>query len=232
MDGYTEARVGRVAGGEVVQTFMEEHFAFSNTMNTSKERETPGAPERTCAGCRRVLTTECLERFVLMDGQLVHDLRRKAPGRGAWVEPNLECLRKALAGGLARSFKGRVEAPRADALAAQIQEGITRRLRENLQVALRARQLAVGAEACAEAMRSDQAHLVLIAPDAGAATRQKYRANADRKQLPVREDLPGSILGSWLGREFVAVAGVTSPQRAGVIARDAEHLDALGGMKG
>ena len=71
-----------------------------------KQRE---ASERTCAGCRETLAPESLERFILMDEELVHDLRKRAPGRGAWVMARRECLERALAGGFARSFKSRLE---------------------------------------------------------------------------------------------------------------------------
>ncbi|WP_308302103.1 YlxR family protein [Crossiella sp. S99.1] len=52
-------------------------------------------PVRTCVGCRsRALATELL-RLVVEDDSLVLDLRRRLPGRGAWLHPDPECLRLA-----------------------------------------------------------------------------------------------------------------------------------------
>ncbi len=48
---------------------------------------------RTCVGCRaRAVSTELL-RVVIVEGTLVPDLRRRLPGRGAWLHPDLDCLR-------------------------------------------------------------------------------------------------------------------------------------------
>ena len=50
---------------------------------------------RTCVGCRlRAVSSELL-RLVVVDGDLVLDLRRRAAGRGAWLHPDLDCLAKA-----------------------------------------------------------------------------------------------------------------------------------------
>nr|WP_285639377.1 YlxR family protein [Lentzea sp. NBRC 102530] len=52
-------------------------------------------PVRTCIGCRaRTLPSELL-RVVAVDGSVVPDLRRRLPGRGAWLHFDLECLRNA-----------------------------------------------------------------------------------------------------------------------------------------
>ncbi|MGH3449530.1 MAG: YlxR family protein [Haloechinothrix sp.] len=45
-----------------------------------------------CVGCRcRALISELL-RVVAVDGHLVVDGRRRLPGRGAWLHPDLACL--------------------------------------------------------------------------------------------------------------------------------------------
>lgn len=36
-----------------------------------------------------------LLRVAVVDGALVLDLRRRMPGRGAWIHPDLDCLTKA-----------------------------------------------------------------------------------------------------------------------------------------
>lgn len=53
---------------------------------------------RTCVGCRRRGLRSDLVRIVLgSDGRtLVVDLKRSAPGRGAWVHPDPACLDQAV----------------------------------------------------------------------------------------------------------------------------------------
>ncbi|MGW3368956.1 YlxR family protein [Streptosporangium canum] len=49
-------------------------------------------PLRTCVGCRvRTVSSELL-RLVVVEGDIVPDLRRRLPGRGASLHPSLSCL--------------------------------------------------------------------------------------------------------------------------------------------
>jgi predicted RNA-binding protein YlxR (DUF448 family) len=58
-------------------------------------RERPTEPVRTCVGCRTRAAASGLLRVVVVDGTLVPDPRRRYPGRGAWVHPDIGCLRLA-----------------------------------------------------------------------------------------------------------------------------------------
>jgi predicted RNA-binding protein YlxR (DUF448 family) len=58
-------------------------------------RERPAEPVRTCVGCRIRAVASGLLRVVAVDGTLVPDPRRRHPGRGAWVHPDIGCLRVA-----------------------------------------------------------------------------------------------------------------------------------------
>ncbi|HSP37501.1 MAG TPA: YlxR family protein [Frankiaceae bacterium] len=49
-------------------------------------------PVRTCIGCRRRAAAADLLRVVAAEGVLVPDPRRRIPGRGAHVHPDLRCL--------------------------------------------------------------------------------------------------------------------------------------------
>ncbi|MGH8967736.1 MAG: YlxR family protein, partial [Actinomycetes bacterium] len=52
-------------------------------------------PIRTCVGCRTKAAASGLLRVVAVDETLVPDPRRRHPGRGAWMHPDIGCLRLA-----------------------------------------------------------------------------------------------------------------------------------------
>ncbi|MCL2516117.1 MAG: YlxR family protein [Microbacteriaceae bacterium] len=53
-------------------------------------------PVRTCIGCRSRAPRSSLLRVVSQDSVLTVDDSAVLPGRGAWVHPSSECIRKAL----------------------------------------------------------------------------------------------------------------------------------------
>ena len=54
-------------------------------------------PMRQCVGCREMKAKRELIRVVRsQEGEISLDFRGKAPGRGAYVCPDPECLRKAM----------------------------------------------------------------------------------------------------------------------------------------
>lgn len=54
-------------------------------------------PMRQCVGCREMKPKKELVRIVKApDGGISVDFRGKAPGRGAYVCPNTDCLKKAI----------------------------------------------------------------------------------------------------------------------------------------
>ena len=58
-------------------------------------------PMRQCVGCREMKAKKELVRVVRSpEGEISLDFRGKAPGRGAYVCPQAECLRRAIKRGL------------------------------------------------------------------------------------------------------------------------------------
>ena len=184
-------------------------------------------PTRTCVACRLSASPEAFERFVLMGDQLVYDLRHRAPGRGAHV--HVACLEQAhKRQAFARSFKAKVVMPPLAELTAQLREGIGLRLREQISAAAAQRQLALGGQELAEAMRLDQIALVLFASDCGESTRKKFEGNAARKGVPTQTGPEGASLGQLVGRAQISVLGVRADRVAQKIVRDLEKLRDLG----
>lgn len=81
-------------------------------------------PMRQCVGCREMKPKRELIRVVRSpEGELSLDFRGKKPGRGAYVCPKPECLRRARkSNALGRAFSLRIPEAVYEALEAQMQE--------------------------------------------------------------------------------------------------------------
>jgi uncharacterized protein len=86
-------------------------------------------PQRTCVACRTTRPKRELVRVVRSPvGELAVDLRGKAPGRGAYLDPDPACLERGLAEGvLAKALEIEIDTTTAD------------RLREELAAAAKTR---------------------------------------------------------------------------------------------
>ena len=82
-------------------------------------------PQRQCLGCREMKNKRDLIRVVRSpEGEISLDFRGKKPGRGAYVCPDSECLRKARKSrALERAFSAAIPAEVYEALEAQMQAG-------------------------------------------------------------------------------------------------------------
>mgnify|MGYP000235287293 CR=1 FL=1 len=80
-------------------------------------------PQRQCVGCRTMKDKKELIRIVKTpEGQIVADATGKKSGRGAYICPNSECLRRARkARALERAFDTAIPAEIYDALEAQME---------------------------------------------------------------------------------------------------------------
>jgi hypothetical protein len=141
---------------------------------------------RLCVVTREVKPTDEMIRFVLgPDRVIVPDLKRKLPGRGAWVTARRDCLAAAgKRGALARVFGADAKLP-AD-LPAMVEQLIARSLLDALAISRKARQLTMGHAQVESAAEQGVALGFLQASDAGAegarqimaAIRRGYGADA------------------------------------------------------
>lgn len=190
-------------------------------------RTTKHTPTRTCIGCRKTTDSDTLERFVLMDDQIIYDMRQKAPGRGAYL--HLQCADMALKkNAFSRAFKQRVNQPSAEVLKGWLSDGIMRRIKERISICARAQAVTIGQNQSAQEMAKNKVRLLLIASDAGESTVKKFRANAQRKKLLVFQWLSAQELGSLCGKTHVSVLGITHSTLYLQIANDFENLGQLG----
>ncbi len=168
-------------------------------------------PERKCILSGQHGARDTLIRLALgPDGQVLPDVRAKAPGRGAWIGVDRATLDAAnakgkLKGALARSFKdGAVSAP-AD-LGERIETALRQAVLDRLGLEARAGNLLSGAERIETAARKGDVHLLLHASDAGADGRsrldQAWRMGGGEAQglvFPAER----AILSLALGRQNV-----------------------------
>ena len=71
-----------------------------------KSGTTKKIPQRQCVGCRMMKNKKELIRILKTDEGIIIDDTGKKNGRGAYICPNAQCLKKAIENkGLERSFK-------------------------------------------------------------------------------------------------------------------------------
>ena len=82
-------------------------------------------PQRQCVGCREMKDKRELIRVVKSpEGEISLDFRGKKPGRGAYVCPNAECLKKARKSrALERAFSAAIPPEVYDALEQEMANG-------------------------------------------------------------------------------------------------------------
>jgi len=129
-------------------------------------RNAAAGTARLCVVTREVKPTEELIRFVVgPDQAVVADLKRKLPGRGAWVTARRDVLATAVKrGAFARAFRADVKA--APDLPATVEHLMERALLDALAIARKARQVVVGHAQVEAAAEQGAALAVLHASDA------------------------------------------------------------------
>ncbi|MCW6531128.1 DUF448 domain-containing protein [Sphingomonas sp. MMSM20] len=197
--------------------------------------DTVAAPTRTCILGREQAARGALIRLALApDGQVLPDVRAKAPGRGAWIGVNRAELIAAagpkgkLRGALARAFKTN-DFTIPDDLPDLIAAALERNALDRLGLESRAGTLLTGAERIEAAAREGKLHALYHAADAGADGRgrlaQAWRVGTDREGSDLKGlalPLNRPILSMALGRENVVHIGVTDRMAA---ARLGDALD-------
>ena len=194
----------------------------------------PVEPIRKCILTGDREAREHLVRLALSpDGDVLPDVRAKAPGRGAWIGVTRRELEAAMAkgklrGALARAFKGAaLRIP--DDLPERIESQLQRNLLDRLGLEAKAGTVVTGGEKLEKAARSGKLHMLLHARDAGAdgtgKLAQAWRVGSDREGSDLKGltlPLPRTILSLALGRENVVHAGLTDARAA---RRVSEALD-------
>lgn len=190
-------------------------------------------PNRRCICCRGNGKKAELLRFVVFNGELCFDLRKKMPGRGYYVCAQMHCLEKAMATGFKRVIKGgvRVSWPNAQAFTETVLlPGLRKRYVELLQSGYRSRQLMIGSDCVEEAAKADALGCYILAVDASASTRKKYGQNAERKGVPCVGLLDRSDYGRLFGKSDKVVLGFLSGELCEAFLHVESSIRRLSGM--
>lgn len=194
--------------------------------DSSRKRERNTDPIRRCILLGDRAPRAALVRLALTpDGDVLPDVRAKAPGRGAWIgvtkaQLEIAIQKGKLKGALARAFKtGPIAIP--DDLPARIESALERASLDRLGLESRSGGLFSGAEKIETAARSGKLHLLLHACDAGTDGNRKldqaWRVGSDEEGSDKRGlvlPVPRTILAVALGRQNVVHIGLTDPDAA------------------
>ena len=141
-------------------------------------RKLPHMPERKCILSGDHAARDALVRLAIgPDGEVLPDVRAKAPGRGAWIGVDRATLEAAqakgkLKGALMRSFKGAaLKIP--DDLGARIEAALRQAALDRLGLEARSGTLLTGSEKIETAARRGEVHLLIHAADASADGNRK-----------------------------------------------------------
>lgn len=159
------------------------------------------------------------------EGQVLPDIRAKAPGRGAWIGVPRTELEQALAkgklkGALARAFKtGELQIP--DNLPDLIEDGLRKALLDRLGLEAKASMVLTGSEKIDVACRQAKVQLLLHASDAAADGNRKLDQALRVGQEAEGTDLAGVVLpvdrqalSMAMGRDNVVHIAVTDSRAA------------------
>jgi predicted RNA-binding protein YlxR (DUF448 family) len=165
------------------------------------------AKTRTCVGCGSEEDRENMVRVIVGPaGELAADLAGGKFGRGGWLHPRPECVRKAAPRGLSRSFRTAVSAD-AETLTLLLRNAAEARARALIASAARARHVALGTTAVKDALNSGGVCLVVVAADARAAAATPWIEQAVTDGQAVAFGTK-DVLGVATGRAELAVLAI------------------------
>jgi len=186
---------------------------------------------RTCVGCRTSLPLQELIRLVLdPDGEVVIDLDRRLPGRGAHVCPRHECIEQAVRkDALGRAFRRGISTVRPDALVDTLLQRLEEKLSGLLGIGQRARQVLSGSMALEKGLQRGEIHLLLLTTDIAPDQRARWVKIYESSGRPWVVHFTKDELGALLGKGLRSAAGITNPNLAQPVSRVAGMIQGLEG---
>lgn len=183
-------------------------------------------PTRRCIVSRETGPREAMLRFVIgPDQAVVPDLAAKLPGRGMWLSARGDVLERAVnRGAFAKAARCAVHVP--PDLRLRIEDGLRRRVRDQIGLARRAGQAVAGWAAVKEWLLAGRVGLLVEAADGSLAERDRLLG---RREVPVVTPLAAADLGAVFGRDQAVHVAVAPGRLAGSIATEAQRLAGIAG---
>jgi len=169
--------------------------------------------ERTCIGCKTQAQSQELLRFVCTpEGVLLLDMAGHAPGRGAYVCCNGQCLRKALQPPrLAITLKHTVSVPDFESLSQEVLQALYARLRACVSLGQKAGALVSGYAMLRRACSQSRVLLMIFAEDIAMARREEYLSWCTQYAISYVTLFTKEELGHIIGKPSRSAVGVTAP---------------------
>jgi uncharacterized protein len=189
-------------------------------------RDNKRGTERLCVATRAVRPVGELIRFVVApDGSVVPDLKRRLPGRGAWVTATRAAIDEAVRrNAFTRSFKTKMRI--APDLAARVEELLTSSCLDALSMVHKAGRVAIGFAKAESALTDKPVAAVIHAADAAPdgvrklAAAVRHRSEAQAGEIATISAFTSAQLDLALGRSNVVHAALLAgPASDGFITR-------------
>ncbi len=167
-------------------------------------------PQRSCLGCREVKPKDELLRFVLdPEKNVVPDLAKRLPGRGAYTCYRRSCLEAAVVKRqFSRSFKGEARTPSAVDLLSMVTGLQEERVAATIALANKAGRIVSGSDKVMDALRKGSIALLILAEDISPESAAKFLAIADKTGIESFRFSEKERLGSPLGKDLRSVVAV------------------------
>lgn len=161
------------------------------------------SPQRSCLGCRVVKDQDLLIRFVLThENEVLPDIDKRLPGRGAYTCLSEECLIKAVTHRqFRRAFKQEIQIVDPEALVRHTRRLLSERITGLIGLANKAGKVVGGGSMVSDAMKSRvKPGLVLVATDVSEAIGEKIISLADVHKVSHRTVMTKDEFGAILGK--------------------------------
>ncbi|WP_424932300.1 RNA-binding protein [Amaricoccus macauensis] len=198
-------------------------------MTRGRSQKDHAGTERRCIVSRETRPKSGLIRFVLApDGQVAPDLASRLPGRGVYVAPERELLRRAVDKSFfSRAFKQKAEV--SPELPELVERLLSRRLVDLVAMARKAGEAVCGFQTVLETLKSGKAVLLVQASDGSA--REKAELRPPKGPENRISCLSASELGMAFGRDRVIHGAVLAGGLSDRIKQDALRLDEFRGER-
>ncbi|WP_246559457.1 DUF448 domain-containing protein [Citrifermentans pelophilum] len=184
------------------------------------------SPERSCLGCRSTKAKQDLLRFVLApDGTLIPDILAKLPGRGAYTCLKKGCLEEALKRNqFSRVFKTPVTVADKREFVESVLVRLEDRIASYVALANKAGKVISGSDMVAEAIKKNNAGIVVIAKDVSSEIGQKTEYLATRAAIPCYRALTRDRIGALLGKGLRSSVAIQNGDFVPVVLKEIERF--------